>query len=92
MSGMQIAILWTGMAGLCPSSFGKMRRLHVQRFHLQGAPMTLLHQRMCEDMQVRNFSENTQKSYLQQVHSLPATSADPLRVSGLRTSEPTNSI
>ena len=29
--------------------------------------MTPLRQRMCEDMQVRNFSENTQKSYLQQV-------------------------
>jgi integrase/recombinase XerD len=29
--------------------------------------MTPLRQRMLEDMQVRNFSENTQKSYLQQV-------------------------
>ena len=29
--------------------------------------MTLLRQRMLEDMQIRNFSQNTQKSYLQQV-------------------------
>jgi integrase/recombinase XerD len=29
--------------------------------------MTLLRQRMLEEMQIRNFSENTQKSYLQQV-------------------------
>jgi len=29
--------------------------------------MTPLRQRMTEDMQIRNFSENTQKSYLQQV-------------------------
>jgi len=29
--------------------------------------MTLLRQRMLEDMQIRNFSENTQDSYLQQV-------------------------
>jgi len=29
--------------------------------------MTPLRQRMAEDMQIRNFSENTQKSYLQQV-------------------------
>ena len=31
--------------------------------------MTLLRQRMTEDMQVRNFSPNTQSSYLQQVSS-----------------------
>ena len=36
-------------------------------FICKGLPMTPLRQRMCEDMQVRNFSENTQKSYLQQV-------------------------
>src|SRR5882724_1242165 len=30
-------------------------------------PMTPLRQRMVEDMQIRNFSENTQESYLQQV-------------------------
>ena len=29
--------------------------------------MTLLRQRMLEDMQIRNFSQNTQRSYLQQV-------------------------
>ena len=29
--------------------------------------MTPLRQRMTEEMQIRNFSENTQKSYLQQV-------------------------
>ena len=29
--------------------------------------MTILRQRMSEDMQVRNFSQNTQLSYLQQV-------------------------
>ena len=29
--------------------------------------MTPLRQRMTEDMQIRNFSENSQKSYLQQV-------------------------
>jgi integrase/recombinase XerD len=29
--------------------------------------MTPLRQRMVEDMQIRNFSENTQESYLQQV-------------------------
>jgi integrase/recombinase XerD len=29
--------------------------------------MTALRRRMLEDMQIRNFSENTQKSYLQQV-------------------------
>jgi site-specific recombinase XerD len=36
-------------------------------FIYKGLPMTPLRQRMCEDMQVRNFSENTQRSYLQQV-------------------------
>lgn len=36
-------------------------------FICKGLPMTPLRQRMCEDMQVRNFSENTQRSYLQQV-------------------------
>src|SRR5882724_138431 len=30
-------------------------------------PMTPLRQRMIEDMQIRNFAENTQNSYLQQV-------------------------
>ena len=29
--------------------------------------MTLLRQRMLEDMQIRNFSQNTQRSYLQQI-------------------------
>ena len=29
--------------------------------------MTVLRQRMLEDMQIRNFSENTQESYLMQV-------------------------
>jgi hypothetical protein len=29
--------------------------------------MTQLRQRMLEDMQIRNFSENTQENYLQQV-------------------------
>jgi hypothetical protein len=33
----------------------------------RGLPMTPLRQRMVEDMQIRNFSENTQESYLQQV-------------------------
>jgi integrase/recombinase XerD len=33
----------------------------------RGFPMTPLRQRMSEDMQIRNFSENSQKSYLQQV-------------------------
>lgn len=31
--------------------------------------MTPLRRRMTADMQVRNFSENTQRSYLQQVSS-----------------------
>jgi integrase/recombinase XerD len=45
-----------------------MASLHVQRFILQRSPiMTPLRQRMLEDMQIRNFSENTQKSYLMQV-------------------------
>ena len=45
-----------------------MPPLHVQRSHLaKGFPMTPLRQRMSEDMQIRNFSENSQKSYLQQV-------------------------
>src|SRR6266496_1508032 len=33
----------------------------------RGTPMTALRRRMLEDMQIRNFSENTQKSYFQQV-------------------------
>ena len=45
-----------------------MTSLHVQRFTLGlSTAMTLLRQRMLEDMQIRNFSQNTQKSYLQQV-------------------------
>ena len=45
-----------------------MTSLHVQRFTLgRSTAMTLLRQRMLEDMQIRNFSQNTQRSYLQQV-------------------------
>jgi integrase/recombinase XerD len=45
-----------------------MTSLHVQRFTLEWSTvMTLLRQRMLEDMQIRNFSQNTQRSYLQQV-------------------------
>jgi integrase/recombinase XerD len=45
-----------------------MTSLHVQRFTLEwSTAMTLLRQRMLEDMQIRNFSQNTQRSYLQQV-------------------------
>ncbi len=33
--------------------------------------MTQLRQRMLEDMQIRNFSENTQQSYLMQVSLFP---------------------
>jgi integrase/recombinase XerD len=33
----------------------------------RGFPMMPLRQRMTENMQIRNFSENTQKFYLQQV-------------------------
>lgn len=45
-----------------------MTSLHVQRFTLGlSTAMTLLRQRMLEDMQIRNFSQNTQRSYLQQV-------------------------
>jgi integrase/recombinase XerD len=40
----------------------------LQRIHLaKELFMTILRQRMSEDMQVRNFSQNTQLSYLQQV-------------------------
>jgi integrase/recombinase XerD len=40
----------------------------LQRIHLaKELLMTILRQRMSEDMQVRNFSQNTQLSYLQQV-------------------------
>ena len=45
-----------------------MTSLHVQRFTLgRSTAMTLLRQRMLEDMQIRNFSQNTQRSYLQQI-------------------------
>jgi site-specific recombinase XerD len=45
-----------------------MTSLHVQRFTLErSTAMTSLRQRMLEDMQIRNFSQNTQRSYLQQV-------------------------
>src|SRR5581483_8153111 len=45
-----------------------MPSLRVQRCQFaRGLPMTPLRQRMVEDMQIRNFSENTQESYLQQV-------------------------
>jgi hypothetical protein len=40
----------------------------LQRFHVaKELPMTVLRQRMTEDMQVRNLSPHTQASYLQQV-------------------------
>src|SRR6266478_3626998 len=40
----------------------------LQLFHIgKELPMTVLRQRMTEDMQVRNFSPHTQASYLQQV-------------------------
>lgn len=45
-----------------------MASLHVQRFTLErSTTMTPLRQRMLEDMQIRNFSQNTQNSYLLQV-------------------------
>jgi integrase/recombinase XerD len=45
-----------------------MTSLHVQRFTLErSTTMTPLRQRMLEDMQIRNFSQNTRESYLQQV-------------------------
>src|SRR3984893_16223083 len=43
------------------------RRCLSQRFHVaKELPMTVLRQRMTEDMQVRNLSPHTQASYLQQ--------------------------
>jgi len=42
--------------------------------------MTPLRQRMLEDMQIRNFSENTRKTYLLQVSLSPGTSGDLRRV------------
>ena len=40
----------------------------LQRFHVaKELPMTVLRQRMTEDMQVRNLPPHTQASYLQQV-------------------------
>ncbi|MDX0519250.1 integrase, partial [Sinorhizobium medicae] len=45
-----------------------MGRLFFSPFHrTEELIMTPLRQRMSEDMQVRNFSLNTQHSYLQQV-------------------------
>src|SRR5271154_756059 len=44
------------------------KRCLLQRFHVaKELPMTVLRQRMTEDMQVRNLSPHTQASYLQQV-------------------------
>jgi hypothetical protein len=48
--------------------------------------MTPLRQCMLEDMQIRNFSQNTQNSYLQQGRSSPGTSADRPKAWDLRTS------
>ena len=45
-----------------------MEELLTAAFHIaQELPMTILRQRMIEDMQVRNFALNTQKSYLLQI-------------------------
>src|SRR5450631_3858209 len=45
-----------------------MEGCSLQLFNIaKELPMTVLRQRMTEDMQVRNFSPHTQASYLQQV-------------------------
>src|SRR5579863_2969449 len=50
------------------SSIARRWRRCLQRFHIaKELPMTVLRQRMTEDMQVRNLSPHTQASYLQQV-------------------------
>jgi hypothetical protein len=60
---------------------------HVQRITLEwSTDMTPLRQCMLEDMQIRNFSQNTQNSYLQQGRSSPGTSADRPKAWDLRTS------
>jgi integrase/recombinase XerD len=45
----------------------RIEPLHVQLIYLRSIPMTPLRIRMIEDMQVRNFSINTQKSYTYQI-------------------------
>ena len=54
--------------------------------------MTPLRQRMLEDMGIRNFAENTQLSYVQQVSSLHGTSIAPLRNWGQNRSVSTRAI
>jgi hypothetical protein len=49
--------------------------------------MTALRQRMLEDMQIRNFSENTRKSYYNRSRSLLDTFADLQKASALPTFE-----
>jgi integrase/recombinase XerD len=44
-----------------------MEQLHSAASIAKEFPMTILRQRMIEDMQVRNLSLHTQTSYLQQV-------------------------
>src|SRR3979490_1155223 len=53
-----------------------MEGCSLQLFHIaKELPMTVLRQRMMEDMQVRNLSPHTQASYLQQISLLSPHSA-----------------
>jgi integrase/recombinase XerD len=44
-----------------------MERRPVARFSAEEPSMTLLRQRMSDDMQIRNLAPHTQRSYLQQI-------------------------